>query len=454
LLRRFIADGSHEAFAALVERHLPMVYGAARRQLGAESDQAEDVAQAVFILLARRAGTISADVSLPGWLYNATRLTAANVRRAAERRRRFERKAGDAMRERLRDDESSPNELRWSDIEPELDAALARLGSRDREVIVLRFLSGLSLRAVGDAVGMSEDAARVRVARSLTKLRRLMGVTAPVASLAVALETAHTSVPATELAARIATAALNPQTASVAIGGATAVTVGATTKVAAAAVLVLGIGVAAVAIPASRPSAAPVVTTTAPASQPTTTRVIGDSPRGVVIAILTAAVRNDRETIRALCRVQSDDDRRAADVATELFMAEARFDAALLARFPRHPDRARTRLNAKLNDITLARDDVQGDVGSIVFARDARPLAGFVKVGPQWKLVPSVAILEGGPPEVFEDRVRQAQTVTRALDELAALVDAGHYATREDALLELDRQFRAVTQPATQRATR
>src|SRR5262249_34215465 len=95
LLREYVVRGSGSAFRDLVIRHTDMVYAAARRNLKGSEDLAEDVAQATFILLAQKAKSLGGNVVLAGWLYNTARMTAANVRRAQERRRRNEQKAGD-----------------------------------------------------------------------------------------------------------------------------------------------------------------------------------------------------------------------------------------------------------------------------------------------------------------------------------------------------------------------
>src|SRR5689334_16094308 len=94
LLRRFAADADQSAFSELVSRHIDFVYGRARRMLGdAGVRDAEDVTQAVFILLAQKAPRIPQRRALAGWLYNATRYCCANVRRMERRRKRHEREA-------------------------------------------------------------------------------------------------------------------------------------------------------------------------------------------------------------------------------------------------------------------------------------------------------------------------------------------------------------------------
>src|SRR6185295_12736473 len=83
---------SDEAFAALVTRHINLVYSVALRCVG-DPHQAEEVAQAVFILLAKKAAQLRHDKALSSWLFQTTRLTASNYVRAETRRHRREQEA-------------------------------------------------------------------------------------------------------------------------------------------------------------------------------------------------------------------------------------------------------------------------------------------------------------------------------------------------------------------------
>jgi DNA-directed RNA polymerase specialized sigma24 family protein len=85
-LRQYAQEGSEQAFAEVVARHLPLVYSAALRQVGGDEQLAKDVAQTVFIALARNAGSLYRRELITGWLYTTTRYMAAKTVRGDRRR--------------------------------------------------------------------------------------------------------------------------------------------------------------------------------------------------------------------------------------------------------------------------------------------------------------------------------------------------------------------------------
>src|SRR4051812_10581319 len=93
LLRRFAEDQDQDSFGELVRRHLPWVYHAGLRRTGRRSDLAQDVAQYVFTALAKNAASLHGRDSLAGWLYLTTRFAASRVRRAEQRRQKYEAEA-------------------------------------------------------------------------------------------------------------------------------------------------------------------------------------------------------------------------------------------------------------------------------------------------------------------------------------------------------------------------
>lgn len=167
LLNQYIRHHSESAFTELVRRHLPLVYSAAVRVTG-DSESAEDIAQIVFLDLADKAGSLPAGVILPGWLYRAATYAGSKCVRSDLRRRTREREAMRIYDLEIGGEDSTGGLL------PLLDEALARLEEPDRNALVLRFLSRLEFKAVGEALGISDEAARKRVERALERLRGLL----------------------------------------------------------------------------------------------------------------------------------------------------------------------------------------------------------------------------------------------------------------------------------------
>src|SRR5437588_8588660 len=181
VLQPYRRERSESAFGELVTRHIDLVYSAALRVAGGDRHLAEDVTQVVFMDLARKARGLPRDVLLAGWLHRHTSYTAAKAVRT-ERRRKTREQIAMEMRA-LDDNTESP----WERIAPHLDEGLNQLSASDRDAIVLRFLKRQDLRAVGAALGISEDAAQKRVSRALDKLRGVLsrrGVALTVTGLA------------------------------------------------------------------------------------------------------------------------------------------------------------------------------------------------------------------------------------------------------------------------------
>lgn len=162
LLQAYATKGSQAAFTELVNRHLPLVWSAARRQMR-DAHLTQDVAQQVFTLLASKAPELTPDTIVPGWLYRTTSHLAARAQRGESRRREREQFAITTMNE-------PPTDPAWMEVEPLLDEAMASLNDTDRDAVILRYFKNQSLREVGVALGSSEDAAQKRLTRAVEKL--------------------------------------------------------------------------------------------------------------------------------------------------------------------------------------------------------------------------------------------------------------------------------------------
>jgi RNA polymerase sigma factor (sigma-70 family) len=182
LLRRYVRDGSQADFAQLVERHLNLVYSAARR-LVCDSHLAEDVAQQTFVLLAHKGGQLGSDTILSAWLYRAARHLASDTSRREGRRHRREQLAVEAMTQ-------STSDAEWQQIEPMLDEAMGDLNATEHDAVVLRYFENKSMKEVGEALGLSENAAQKRISRAVERLREFFvtrGVTAGASGLGVVI---------------------------------------------------------------------------------------------------------------------------------------------------------------------------------------------------------------------------------------------------------------------------
>jgi RNA polymerase sigma factor (sigma-70 family) len=171
----------------LARLHADWIYSAARR-IVRDPHLAEDVTQAVFLVMAKNLKKLSGLRSPTGWILGVTRYCALHSLREMKRRAHHERQAAMATHA-MQSAQELPD---WEQIAPHLDELVHRLSSRDREAVLLRYYRQMSIAQVAEATGISEEAAKKRLSRAVEKLRGLFSrkdVLLPAAALAVAMTT-------------------------------------------------------------------------------------------------------------------------------------------------------------------------------------------------------------------------------------------------------------------------
>ena len=169
LLRAYADTSSRSAFAEIVNRHLGWVYAVCLRGVR-DREMAGDVAQAVFVLLSRRADKIDENTSLRGWLFKTSRFAIANALKNPIRKKCALVPFCEISETHL----SQQDEAFWEEIVPILDEAITCLSSDDRQAILLRFYEGHSMAEVGRRLGVSEDSAKKSVTGAVDELRGIL----------------------------------------------------------------------------------------------------------------------------------------------------------------------------------------------------------------------------------------------------------------------------------------
>jgi RNA polymerase sigma factor (sigma-70 family) len=203
LLQDYAERGSQDAFRQLVCLHLPLVYRSALRQVSFDVHRAQDVAQEVFVALARQSRALVRHPNLSAWLYATTHRAACQSIRTEMRRRQREHAWAEGAA-------TGTSAGEWPAVAAILDESVRALRPADRDAIVLRFFGSRSFAEIGGTLRISEDAARMRVNRALEALRdrfRAKGVAINAAGLASLLATDTAMGAPAELTVRIASAA-------------------------------------------------------------------------------------------------------------------------------------------------------------------------------------------------------------------------------------------------------
>jgi RNA polymerase sigma factor (sigma-70 family) len=164
LLARFVGRRDEAAFAALLQRHGPMVYGVCRRVLG-DSPDADDAFQATFLVFVRKAGSVSRPELLGNWLYGVAHRTALKARAGVARRRAElhplpEVAVADPTEEAV-----------WRDLRPVLDEELSRLPDKYRTAVVLCDLEGRTHEEAAQSLGCPRETVTTRLTRARARLR-------------------------------------------------------------------------------------------------------------------------------------------------------------------------------------------------------------------------------------------------------------------------------------------
>jgi RNA polymerase sigma factor (sigma-70 family) len=260
LLEHFVARRDEAAFETLVRRHGPMVLGVCRRVLG-NSHDAEDAFQATFLVLVRKAASLSERELLGNWLYGVAYRTALDARAAAIRRQVLERQVSPMP------EPEAPNAAdTWRELRPLLDQELNRLPEKYRLLVVLCDLEGQTQRDVARQLGIPTGtlwgrltAARAMLARRLTRVGLTLSAGALTAALSQAADAACVPSPLLARAVEAAVAAeqgvagvVSARVAALA-KGALQVMLAKSVKVATAVLLAVGIvGALAVVVQADR----------------------------------------------------------------------------------------------------------------------------------------------------------------------------------------------------------
>lgn len=167
LLKQHQRDPSGNAFGQLVDRYLGLVHSVARR-ITTNDEAARDISQTVFLRLIKKAPKIPETLPLTSWFHRETHSASVDYVRSEVRRQKREEISSTL-------DTMNSDSRQWDEIAPEIDDALNDLEEEDRTLVLFRFYENKSHPEIGRALGISQDAARMRTRRALDKLKSSLG---------------------------------------------------------------------------------------------------------------------------------------------------------------------------------------------------------------------------------------------------------------------------------------
>lgn len=436
LLEQYRRSASQQAFAQLVQRHVGLVYHVCRRRLR-DADLAEDVTQAVFVVLARRA-PCGGGATLAGWLYRTALHACANADRARLRRLRHERVAAQLRQE------SSPLNEQVHPSELVLDEAISALSAADRNLVLMRFYEDRDHEQIGNALGVSSNTAAKRLSRAVLRMRRFLasrGSDLPAASIGpLLIETLSRQAPA-QLVERTTSAVLAqaaPPAIETIARGVIQMLVRTKLKIITTTIgcVILGGGIISMTalLAQQTPAAKPQASVSAPATQPSA------SPKQVMRQFAAAIRKGDARRLRELVHCANRDEQSLVSAVCDYVAASAEFKHAIGDKFG--PDGLK-QMQALFELTPVDRfallietgidnaDEAVSDDEAVLQTQGSDESFILVKNAGEWK-ISATRMTETWTPEQWQSRHAEVVGAAEAVQMLAQKVSEGGYASVEE----------------------
>jgi RNA polymerase sigma factor (sigma-70 family) len=438
LIARYVRDGSQDALGELVRRHIDMVHSAATQHAG-DAALADDITQAVFLLLMRRAKSLHPDTILAGWLYKAAWHVAREMRRQNYRRQHRERETLPMTSVTQPDAAAISGEQRAA-----IQETIARLPAADRSAIVLHYLEGRPTAEIAIALATSDTAVRTRLTRARERLRTLLrrgGIALSAGALAAVLEASKVQAAPPAVLQKVLSLALGTAPAasvqSLVLG---VIQLTARTKMLAACAIVaaiaLGLGIAALVMLHDEPppptgaaasAVAPLPAASAPAKKIIAIEFAGTADAAPLRQALILKVGDDfsetalRDQERAMIAAAST---QLLTLRTESVPGENRLGKGYIIRFIADEKTAIAAARKDAKDLVLAayRDALEGN--------EVQFVGRFGSLTAEGTLAP-----------IGDDQKRLLIAVTRGMHAIDALMTAVGEKFGPEARAQLDRQM-------------